>query len=370
MDKYKLNDPKTLGQLWKRVDGNGNGCVSLAEFDKLAVDMCASGAWPPMDKHILMRAFKKADLLEGDGDELIEKGEFYALLMDMFWMVKIWDVFRGVDTGGDSKISPKEFVEGMNKLDLNLQHEEAEALFKKVDLNHDGQIMFTEFEAYVRERVTGRDASQDADVVSGQQGGKNIRKSKGQQPKRAVSGSSGKSSGKGAPPSLKTMKQFDECEVKIKAMIKDQAQLKALWGRLDNNPNGMVSLAELGKWVRDQYPVLDHAPALNAAHAASHSVNPDFVTKKDFKTLLGNLFYFNKVFWIFDHSDADHDKRIDKHEFQQLLVAAGVTMNAKDVDAEFKKVDKDGGGVVLFKEFCQYISSKLCPECFTDALEA
>merc|ERR1712217_26269 len=166
------------------------------------------------------------------------------------------------------------------------------------------------------------------------------------------------------------MQQFDECEVKIKAMVKDKAQLKALWSRLDNNPNGLVSLAELGKWVRDQYPILDHAPALNAAHAASQSDNEGFVAKKDFKRLIGNLFYFNKLFWIFDQSDADHDRRLDKHDFQQLLVATGLKMNAKEVEVEFQKADKDGGGVILFGEFCKYVSSKLCPECLTDALDA
>merc|ERR1712039_556037 len=138
---------------------------------------------------------------------------------------------------------------------------------------------------------------------------------------------------------------------------------------------GLVSLAEMGKFVRDQYPVLDHAPALNAAHAASHAADhgaktDGFVTKKDFKTMLGNLFYFNKMFWIFDHSDTDHDRRLDKHEFAQLLVSSGVTMKTSDIDAEFKKVDTNGGGIILFDEFCKYITSKLCPECFTDALEA
>ena len=37
------NDPAKLDELWKRVDYNGNGIVSLAEFDKLVVRAAAGG---------------------------------------------------------------------------------------------------------------------------------------------------------------------------------------------------------------------------------------------------------------------------------------------------------------------------------------
>ena len=54
--------------------------------------------------------------------------------------------------------------------------------------------------------------------------------------------------------------------------------------------------------VAEQYPLLNHKPALMRAFKATLGAGngDDWVQKNEFKMLLSNLFYFNKLFWLFD----------------------------------------------------------------------
>merc|ERR1712014_476562 len=107
----------------------------------------------------------------------------------------------------------------------------------------------------------------------------------------------------------KCFKDFDDLEAKIKAIMTDNKQLKELWNRIDFNGNNIVSLAEIDKLVVECFPVLNHKPALMRAYKATIRAGDgdDWVDKKEFKMLLGNLFYFNKIFWLFDNADGDKD---------------------------------------------------------------
>jgi len=86
-------------------------------------------------------------------------------------------------------------------------------------------------------------------------------------------------------------------------------------------------------------------------------------------TINGNLFYFNKIFWLWDYVNVDKDSRLDVKEFSRLMSIAGVRMKKAEVQQEFRKVDTNGGGYILFDEFCQYFTAKRCPECFRDLLD-
>jgi len=90
-----------------------------------------------------------------------------------------------------------------------------------------------------------------------------------------------------------------------------------------------------------------------------------FVHKKDFKCLIVNLFYFNKLFWLFDQVDEDRDRRMTFKEFKWCLSMTGVQMSDTKAQSEFKKVDKNGGGIILFDEFCRYFTEKQCPDAMT-----
>jgi len=215
-------------------------------------------------------------------------------------------------------------------------------------------VLFVEFCAYIRQRVNPDDnPAFDSDIVSGERAGTTLRKKHGS----AIT--------QGHFVQRKTMGQFDSVEKELKDVIasNDQDKLRKMWTRLDFNGNGVVSLAEIDKFVVEAYPILNHKPALMRAYKKTikDGDGDDWVEKKEFKMLLGNLFYFNKLFWLFDSVDEDKDRRMTEQEFKQCLVVAGVKMGAAKISQEFKKLDANGGGVVLFDEFCAWFTQRECP---------
>jgi Ca2+-binding EF-hand superfamily protein len=480
MKKYGLIEKTDLKKLWRRLDYNGNNIVSLAEIDKMVSDLTSNGVWPAYlnSKPALMRAYKKTILKDGDGDDWVEKKEFHALLLNIFWFGKLFQIFQAVDTGADRRIDVNEFCAGLSQLGLNMSPQEASAEFSKIDQNHGGQVLFVELCAYVRKRVNPDDnANFDADIMGGEHCEKaGYFTSKGTVQHHgfnsfhhgehqtlsnhelamagmnnamenhkhhiyhqhaaphhhshhhsphvhtrdldfsSMMGPGGMPMGApgspmGAPSSPmqrslggpckscvntlnshtdtlrmcgdkattdlhvkpKAMKDFDELEGQLKAMVRDHQGLVKAWKDLDFNGNGVVSLAEMGKWTNEHYPLLNHAPALQRTYwctiaGSSHSHHDGFIHKVDFKRMLLNVFYFNKLFWVFDQCDGD-DRRITLQEFKQVMTLCGVNMSPGDLQQEFNKCDKNGGGIILFDEFCHYFASKVCPEgltAFTD----
>jgi len=356
---YGLMDTNSLKQLWRKLDGNGNNMVSLAEIDALVVDMVKGGLWPDWlnNKQSLMRAYEKTVKLDGDAkDDFVEKEEFHSLLLNMFWFGHIHQVFDDIDTNNDDKIDIHEFTAGMSKLGLALSPQDAEAEFAQIDQDHGGSCLFVEFCAYVRRRISpDHNPAFDADIISGEKAGETVRKKHGDQ------GTHGHFVNK------KSLADFDTLEKKMKDMMTDQALLKKLWSRLDFNGNKIVSLAEVDKMVNDQYPLLNHKPALMRAFQSTlrQGDGDEWVEKHEFKILLGNLFYFNKLFWLFDQVDEDKDRRMDFKEFKWCMSVCGVKLSETKAQAEFKKVDVNGGGIILFDEFCRYFADKTAPEAMT-----
>eukprot|EP00811_Abedinium_folium_P011815 NODE_20942_length_775_cov_10.652778.p2 GENE.NODE_20942_length_775_cov_10.652778~~NODE_20942_length_775_cov_10.652778.p2 ORF type:complete len:178 (-),score=40.11 NODE_20942_length_775_cov_10.652778:135-668(-) len=144
-----------LRKLWDDLDSNGNGLVSLAEVDKFVEGKVGCGKWPVWlnNKPALMRAFKKTIKEDGDGDEWVEKNEFQALLLNIFWFNKLWAVFISIDSGGDRRVDADEFLTGLNRLGLDLSPSEAMVEFAKADVDGGGQILFPEFCTYIRKRM-------------------------------------------------------------------------------------------------------------------------------------------------------------------------------------------------------------------------
>jgi len=371
LDKLGIKSEDQMKSLWKRLDYNGNNIVSLAEIDKMVVEMVSGGTWPAWlnNKPALMRAYKKTiNEDNGDGD-WVHKHQFHGLMLNIFWFNKLFQIFQVMD-GNDRRMDIREFTAGMSQLGLNLSGAEATEEFNKMDSNHGGQVLFVEFCAYVRKRVNpDANPNFDADIVSGEHCMAAVRKHHGHKSTHAHM------------VTRKTMSDFDACEKKMKVTIADNSKLKDLWHHLDFNGNRIVSLAEIDKFAVEKFPVLNHKPALMRAykatigekradgtHGGSHG--DDWVYSKDFKKLLTNLFYFNKIYWIFNKFDGD-DRRLTFDEFKKCLTlcASGHRMSEQEIKSDFQKVDRNGGGIILFDEFCRYFTQKACPEGLTDMVD-
>lgn len=388
LQQYKLNDPEYLKQLWKRMDFNGNGVISLAEIDKCVIEMVNGKSWPEYlnSKPALMRAYQKTtklDSQEGDAEDkghaedYVVKTDFSDLLLNLFWFAKLWQIFELVDAGHDRRVDVGEFTAGLSYLGLNLSGAEAQEEFNKLDENKGGQVLFVEFCAYVRTRMHPESHPHfDADIYSGEHGGK-VPKKGAHAARRDINmslrGIVGGGGGGGDEHhhkvtathyiSQKSLSLFEELEQKIHAMMDDDKLLNSLWLRADFNGNSILSLAEIDKLVVEAYPILNHKPALMRAYKATIAGGKDdWVHKTKFRTLLGKLFYFNKLFWIFDQVDGDHDRRLNFDEFKWCLSVCGCEMSEEEMKVEFKKVDVNGGGIILFDEFCKYFTEKKCPQ--------
>jgi len=360
--KWGVTDTNSLKQLWRKLDKNGNGVVSLAEIDSLVCDMTQAKLWPNWlnNKEAIMRAYQKTIKIDGDGDDWVEKEEFHSLLLNLFWFAHLHQVFDDVDTSHDERVSLDEFIQGMDKLGLKLSPQEAQKEFSTIDSDHGGMVLFVEFCAYVRRRLhPDHNPAFDPDLVSKEKAGDSLRKKFGDKATH------------GQFVQKKKLADFDKLEAEIKGMMNDQSKLRKLWKSLDFNGNNIVSLAEVDKMVHDKYPLLNHKPALMRAFQSTlrEGDGDEWVEKHEFKMLLGNLFYFNKLFWLFDQVDEDKDRRMTLKEFQWCMNMCDVKMSESKAKAEFAKVDVNGGGIILFDEFCRYFTDKKCPEAMKEFVD-
>jgi len=328
----------------------------LAEIDKMVVELVEGEIWPSWlnNKPALMRAYKKTTLRDGNGDDWVQKHEFHALLLNIFWFNKLYAVFRGsVDPHHERRLDCGEFGQMMSTFGVQFGPGEAQQEFNKADTNHGGPILFVEFCAYVRNRISpDHNEAFDADIYSGEHCGKSMRKRHGHRATHTHF------------LTKKCMGDFDELEKKIKALMRDHGHLLKIWHQIDFNGNNIVSLAEIDKFVVEAYPLLNHKPALMRAYKRTiHDGNgDDWVQRREFKSLLANIFYFNKLFWLFEKEDGDHDRRMTYQEYKHLMSATGCKVSEAEAQREFHMIDKNHGGIVLFDEFCKYFTMKACPE--------
>ena len=145
-----------------------------------------------------------------------------------------------------------------------------------------------------------------------------------------------------------------------------------LWNAIDINANGFLSLAELDKGIRDTLKlesIFNAKPAIIRAFEYAKSYCPakgknkkygdDYVEKREFRVFLVALrqrFEYQEAFKRIDYND---DDRIDINEFAQALdVIENWVGPIDDPQAEFDSIDKNGGGIILFDEFCAWSIKK------------
>ena len=148
------------------------------------------------------------------------------------------------------------------------------------------------------------------------------------------------------------------------------AQRKALFRRFDVNGNGFLSLAEVDKAVGDaigdEY-LASSKPVIARAFAAAKDMgsdphsNSDYVEKSEFRLLLVYLRQFFEMYVAYNRLDASDDRRLSLPEFRKgvgLLAQWGIDIDDDRIDAEFASIDANGGGIVLFDEFCDWAIKK------------
>ena len=145
----------------------------------------------------------------------------------------------------------------------------------------------------------------------------------------------------------------------------------ALFNALDANGNGGLSLAEIDKGVVSGAftkvlspegstggESFDHKPALMRAYHAADRSKDGFIERSEFAVLLHYMVYFNNMWHKFEAIDSDHDRRLDLAEFTAGCEVLGLEISAEEAEAEFARCDADGGGMILFGEFCAWCAAR------------
>ena len=138
----------------------------------------------------------------------------------------------------------------------------------------------------------------------------------------------------------------------------DRTTRDELFARFDYNGNSTLSLAEIDKAIVELWPEFNHKPALMRAYKAADVNQDGWVGRKEFGRLLEYLVYFNNLWHRFEEIDLSGDQRLSLEEFAAGCVAVGEKMTDAEIDAEFARIDTNGGGYVLFDEFCAWCAQR------------
>jgi Ca2+-binding EF-hand superfamily protein len=133
----------------------------------------------------------------------------------------------------------------------------------------------------------------------------------------------------------------------------------ALFDRFDANGNGGLSLAEIDKAVVELWPHFDHKRALMRAYKAADTSGDGLIKRREFRLLLKYIVYFNDLWDTFEALDTNDDHRLTQSEFREGVSALKMKLGAEEVAAAFETMDADGGGYVLFDEFCGWCAKAM-----------
>ena len=143
----EMPDKAERSRMFRRMDYNGNGVLSLAEIDKAVVEL-----WPTLNhKPVLMRAYQAADV---NADGMIGRREFKLLLEYVLYFHRLWGKFEQIDTDKDHRIDEAEFIRGCKLVGLSTVSEtEAKRIFEAMDEDAGGFVRFSEFCSWCARRA-------------------------------------------------------------------------------------------------------------------------------------------------------------------------------------------------------------------------
>ena len=155
----------------------------------------------------------------------------------------------------------------------------------------------------------------------------------------------------------------------IKKTAEDRAKRKKMWDAIDMNKNGYVSLAEFDRGVRDVLnlpqiftlkKVLMRAfQASKAKIKAKSKHSKDYVEWLEFRILLVYLRQYFEYYVMFCRIDTSDDFKVNLSEFKKAMPTLekwGIKIS--NPEAEFKKIDNNNSGSIMFDEFCEYAIKK------------
>ena len=140
---FRLTEDETRNfvEIFKSLDANSDGDLTMEEIKK-GIDKCNLGKKINPDE--LIEMFNEMDV---DKNGLINFTEFVSAMMDYEKYIKkeqLLECFKSYDADCSGKISFKEFCD-MIKPQNEREKKDLYILYKKFDINNDGEIDLEEF---------------------------------------------------------------------------------------------------------------------------------------------------------------------------------------------------------------------------------
>ena len=364
-------------ELFSQFDPNGNGYLSLAEVDAGARKIWKLDELTDDLPPILMRAFtaaktvrQRAGKQRKNDDDYVQRAEFRMLMAYIKMYFELWVMFDEVDGSDDRRVDLEEFKKSLPQLEsFGVKINDAEEEFKVIDKNGGGIILFVEFSEWACEKGLDADGEgSDTDLETATQAGEAPKEpeAKPEEEKPAAAKKSGAAQ----------REQWDKIKTQFPADRSEEskAKRKELFSAFDPNGNGYLSLAEVDKGVRENMSLHemtdDLAPILMRAFTSAKDVasrkgkrknDDDYVQKSEFRMLMAYIQMYFELWVMFDEVDGSDDRRVDLEEFKKALPqleSFGVKIDEANAEEEFKKVDTNGGGIILFREFASWACEK------------
>lgn len=321
--KISIPDREKGMEIFSQIDENASGKLSLAELDKGVMIL-----YPEFNnKPAIMAAYKASDQ---SGDGFVQRKEFGYFLRYLVYYNNLWSLFVAFDKDSDRRISRNEFVKSFAALELR---GDASEVFDEIDTNDGGMILFDELCNYMANKHStwGSDKS-DVSAMEAKMKGIDLH----DQPEPDLI----------AEP---TPKPVPEAVMKVQIPSKERA--RELFGQLDENASGKLSLAELDKGVMILFPEFHNKHAIMEAYCSADTSANGYIERKEFGYFLRYLVHYNNLWTIFATLDEDGDKRISKDEF------LGAKLNLdRPLEEVFNEIDKNEGGMILFGEFVDWMA--------------
>ena len=131
---------------------------------------------------------------------------------------------------------------------------------------------------------------------------------------------------------------------------------KALFKKFDLTRNGLLSRFEIDRGVRDVLKIdaiYDARPVIERAFdMAKNSQNPT-------KSRGGHYVELSEFRFFLQSRNDRNDRRIELIEFVNARLEIEKWVGKIDnAEKQFKKIDVNGGGHILFNEFCDWLNTK------------
>lgn len=124
-----------------------------------------------------------------------------------------------------------------------------------------------------------------------------------------------------------------------------------LFRKFDSSGNGSLSMGEARGAIAQEYPFFDNPKAVKQAFRTADTSGDEAIGRREFSLFLDYLLFFSNMWAEFQQIDADGDGRLTLEEFGAAAQRLGDPISPSEVRREFRKMDDNNGGYVLFDEF-------------------